>query len=105
MFCMTISSCSRCKIVSTKYRLLQVGMLRGKMANSLTCPTPKLTKISLTDKLRAHTVTCMTHRLCKIVIIVYTNADSSPSPVRQLAQSSPTYYACCTRGTHYRGTK
>ena len=39
MFCMTIGSCSRCKIVVTKYHLLQFGMLRGKMANSPTCPS------------------------------------------------------------------
>ena len=38
MFCMTIGSCSRCKIVVTKYHMLQFGMLWGKMANSPTCP-------------------------------------------------------------------
>ena len=39
MFCMTIGSCSRCKIVVIKCHLLQFGMLRGKMANSPTCPS------------------------------------------------------------------
>ena len=47
MFCMTIGSCSRGKIVVTKYHLLQFGMLRvkmagkmaGKMANSPSCPS------------------------------------------------------------------
>ena len=37
MFCMTIGSCSRCKIVVTKYNLLQFGVMCGKMANSPTC--------------------------------------------------------------------
>ena len=36
---MTIGSCSRCNIVATKYRMLQFGMLRGRMANSPTCPS------------------------------------------------------------------
>ena len=39
MFCMTTASCSRCKIVVIKCHLLQFGMLRGKMANSPTCPS------------------------------------------------------------------
>ena len=39
MFCMTIGSCSMCKILVTKYHLLQFGMLRGKMVNSPTCPS------------------------------------------------------------------
>ena len=39
MFCMTIGSCSRCKIVVIKCHLLQFEMLRGKMANSPTCPS------------------------------------------------------------------
>ena len=30
--------CSRCKIVVTQCHLLQFGMMRGKMANSPTCP-------------------------------------------------------------------
>ena len=39
MFCITIGSCSRCKIIVTKYHLLQFGLLWGKMANSPTCPS------------------------------------------------------------------
>ena len=39
MFCMTIDSCSRCKIVVIKCHLLQFGKLRGKVANSPTCPS------------------------------------------------------------------
>ena len=86
MFCMTIGSCSRCKIVVIKCHLLQFGMLRGKMANSpigyaaylvtshfynkchqnlltvITLCLPKMTKLSLTDKLRTHMLTCMAHR-------------------------------------------
>ena len=36
---MAIGSCSRCKIVVIKCHMLQFGMLRGKMANSPTCPS------------------------------------------------------------------
>ena len=39
MFCTMIGSCSRCKIVVTKYHLLQFALLWGMMANSPTCPS------------------------------------------------------------------
>ena len=42
-----LQTCSRCKIVVTKYHLLQCGMLWGKMANSPTCPSSKFLFVGL----------------------------------------------------------
>ena len=56
---------------------------------SITLCLPKLSKFSLIEKLRTQLVTSVAYRYVPNSDIVYTNADSSSCPVRQLTPSSP----------------